>query len=108
MELKFKFDPEEFIIGKDRIEYTKGKKHSYLRMQSYGGEELLREDYISNPIRSGMSVVVLIQATDKHYITRINDSDDILYPIILFPPWAINRVEACFFKILLLQTFVFS
>jgi len=98
MDLDFSFNPEIFIIeGKNVSRVVSENEPSYLDISSLTSKKVdLHSESYSNPISSGMPIVVLIQATDDYYNIRINDGDDIIYPLT-FPPWAINRVEASFY-----------
>nr|CAD2154772.1 unnamed protein product [Meloidogyne enterolobii] len=94
IELEFKFDPDKFIIQGKEVNHTLRGRSKYLKISSFDSNirKYIYENKYSNPISSGMPIVVLIIATKDNYIIRINEGDDIYYPLI-FPPWSINRVE---------------
>ena len=93
MELNFNFEPD-INTGYDYIKV----KNSHLMINSYSAKTkiFLFEKFHTNPIVTGMPIVMIIKASEGNYTININGGDDIYYPHHIFPHWSINRVEVCF------------
>jgi len=97
LELEFIFDPDINRIDNGTIRHAKRGRYSELIMRTVSRvKSRLDERTYSNPIESGMPIVVIIQSAINHYIININQGEDIYYPHVEYPPWAINRVEVSF------------
>jgi len=97
LELEFTFDPDINKIDNGTIKHAKRGLYSELVMRTVSREKVLHFRRIhSNPIESGMPIVVIIKSALNHYIININQGENIYYPHVKYPPWAINRVEVSF------------